>query len=48
MKEKKCKKSAALDYIVAEYEKCKGNEHVDEVAERVIGKLKMEKVIGSR
>ncbi|RSD34368.1 MAG: hypothetical protein CI953_899 [Methanohalophilus sp.] len=40
MKEKKCKKSEALDHIIAEYERCKGDEHVDEVAERVIRKLR--------
>jgi hypothetical protein len=40
MKEKKCKKSEAIDHIVAEYERRKGAEHVDEVAERVIKRLK--------
>ena len=49
MEEKKFqRKSEALDYIVTQYERCKGVEHVDEVAERVIKKLKKEKVIGNR
>lgn len=34
------KKSEALDYIVTQYENRKSSDHVDEVAERVISKLK--------
>jgi hypothetical protein len=41
MKERKCKKSAAVDHIVAEYEKRKRKGQIDEVTERVIEKLGM-------
>lgn len=41
MKEKNFqRKSEALDYIVTQYENRKSSDHVDEVAERVIRKLK--------
>ncbi|WP_164999299.1 hypothetical protein [Methanohalophilus profundi] len=39
MKERECRKSAAVDHIVGEYEKRKRKGQVDEVAERVVGKL---------
>jgi len=39
MKERKCKKSAAVDHIVGEYERRKRKAQVDEEAERVIEKL---------
>lgn len=39
MKEKGCKKSAAVDHIVTEYERRKREGQIDEVAERVIEKL---------
>jgi len=39
MKERKCKKSAAVDHIVGEYERRKRKGRIDEVAERVIEKL---------
>jgi DNA-directed RNA polymerase beta' subunit len=41
MKERECKKSAAVDHIVAEYEKRKRKGQIDEVTERVIEKLGM-------
>jgi hypothetical protein len=37
------KKSEALDYIITEYEARKRTDHLDEVAERVIWKLKRER-----
>jgi hypothetical protein len=40
MKEKKFKKIETLDHIVTDYERFKGVEHVDEVANRVIRKLR--------
>ena len=39
MKERKCRKSAAVDHIVGEYERRKRKAQVDEEAERVIEKL---------
>ena len=39
MEEQKCNKSAAIDHIVAEYEKRKKDGQIDEVAERVIERL---------
>jgi hypothetical protein len=39
MEERKCNKSAAVDHIVAEYEKRKKDGQVEEVAERVIERL---------
>jgi hypothetical protein len=42
MKERKCKKSAAVDHIVGEYERRKRKGQVDEVAERVIEKFTQE------
>jgi hypothetical protein len=39
MKERECRKSAALDHIVGEYERRKRKSQIDEVAERVIEKL---------
>jgi hypothetical protein len=39
MEERKCNKSAAIDYIVAEYERRRKDGFVEEVAERVIERL---------
>jgi hypothetical protein len=39
MEERKCNKSAAIDYIVAEYERRRKDVQVDEVADRVIERL---------
>jgi hypothetical protein len=39
MEEQKCNKSAAVDHIVAEYERRRKDDRIDEVAERVIERL---------